>query len=186
MKKLSIAAGAAAIALVATTIFPVAGVFAKTSTYAGNDSVIDLKREVTDVTNPVTNTFSYTITQGEIPTGATVTGFPANAQIQFNNVTPTSGTATATTSLDFANTDYSKVGDYYFILKETDSTDPTNYPVDTASNDYKIIAQVRYVVDDQNIPDNNTFTTTLILLDANGDKVNTGIATWTSSSAYGR
>ena len=62
MKKLSFAAGVSAIALAVSTIFPVAGVFANTATYDGNNYTVTLERNVTNVHNPVTNTFTYTIT----------------------------------------------------------------------------------------------------------------------------
>ena len=184
MKKLSFAAGVAAIALSFATIFPAAGVFA--NTIASGDltgNPITIKRSVSGISNAVTNTFTYTVTQSSVPSGATVTGAPTSATIAFNNVLPTGGTAEQTTTLDFSTANYSKVGDYEFTIAETASSNVANYPVDTADNDYTAIVQVRYYVDPTtNVPDNTRYTASIILNNNSGAKVNE--ATWVSGATY--
>ena len=181
MKKLSFAAGVSAIALAVSTIFPVAGVFANTATYDGSSNIVTLERSVTNITNPVTNTFTYSVTTGADNPG-TVTGYPTSATIEFNNVAPTGTTATQTTTLDFSNADFSKVGDYTFKIAETMSTDSANYPIDTAHNDYLVEVRVRYHVDANNIPDNNIYEASVAILNKDNDKVTK--ATWTSGAAF--
>jgi len=186
MKKLSFTAGVAAIALALTTIFPAAGVFAatvNTNDYTGNP--VTLKRTVTNVTNPVTNTFGYTITNTAKPDGANVSNAPSTASIAFSNAAPTGGSVQATTTVNFSAANYSKVGDYEFTITEDSSTDASNYPIDTASNDYTAIVQVRYYVNPStNVPDNSRYVATIYLKDSSNAKDSDGIATWTSGSTY--
>lgn len=110
-------------------------------------SEITITKNVTGVTNPVTNTFGYTI-EADANNPATVTGFPSTASIAFSGVTPTSGTATQTTKIDFANAKFTKVGDYKFKITETSSEDATNYPTD--SSYYYLYVSVRFDADDTN------------------------------------
>ena len=86
MKKLSFFAGVSAIALAATTLLPAIGAYAQTATYLTSDE-ITLTRTVSGVTNPVTNTFTYTMTADSNNPG-TVTGMPSPIQIVFNNTAP--------------------------------------------------------------------------------------------------
>ncbi|MBP5656081.1 hypothetical protein J6X15_00650 [Candidatus Saccharibacteria bacterium] len=185
MKKLSFTAGVATIALVAASILPVAGAFANQVASADfTNNPLTLSRTVSGVSNNVTNTFGYTITQGTIPSGATVSGAPATASIVFNNTAPTSGDATATTTVDFSSANFSKVGDYTYTIRESSSTDAVNYPIDTASNDYTALVQVRYYVDpNTNVPDNSRFVATTYLTNASDNKVSNNTATWGSSAA---
>ena len=149
MKKLSFFAGVSAIALAATTLLPAIGAYAQTATYLTSDE-ITLTRTVSGVTNPVTNTFTYTMTADSNNPG-TVTGMPSPIQIVFNNTAPNgSNVATATSTLDLGNLDYSAVGDYSWTISETGSTDTTNFPLD--SDTYTITVSVRYVVDANNVP----------------------------------
>jgi hypothetical protein len=62
------------------------------------------------------------------------------------------------------------------------STDPANYPVDTADNDYLVEIRVRYHVDANNIPDNNIYEASVAILNKSNDKVTK--ATWTSGAAF--
>ncbi|MBO4855140.1 hypothetical protein J5500_01890 [Candidatus Saccharibacteria bacterium] len=186
MKKLSFASGVAAIALAAASIFPAAGVFANTvasTDYTGNP--VTLTRTVSGVTNNVTNTFGYTITNTSTPTGGSVTNAPTAASIVFSNTAPsgTPAAATQSTTVDFSAANYSKVGDYEFTIHENSSTDATNYPIDAEHNDYKAVVQVRYYTDGSNVPDNTRYVATIYIKDKNGDKVTSGVATWGSAAA---
>jgi len=181
MKKLSFAAGVSAIALAATTIIPVAGVFATTATYDGTNNIVTLQRTVSGVSNPVTNTFTYTITNTDKPDGATVTGAPTSASIAFNgSESVATGSAVKTTTIDFANADFSKPGDYTWTISETGTGNTANYPIDTADNDYTVIVSVRNVLDGDNVP-TGAYTGSLILKNKAGTKVDT--ATWTSAAS---
>ena len=181
MKKLSFAAGVSAIALAATTIIPVAGVFATTATYDGTNNIVTLQRTVSGVSNPVTNTFTYTITNTDKPDGATVTGAPTSASIAFSNQAVSDGSAVKTTTVDFSTADFSKPGDYTWTISETGTGNAANYPIDTADNDYTVIISVRNVLDNNNVP-TGAYTGTLILKNKSGNKVDT--ATWTSRASF--
>ena len=184
MKKLSFAAGVAAIALSFATIFPAAGVFANTiATGDLTGNPITLRRSVSGISNPVTNTFSYTVTSSSTPTGASVSDYPTSATIGFNNVSPSGGVAERTTTLDFSTADYSAVGDYEFTITESASSNPSNYPVDTADNDYKAIVSVRYYTDPStNVPDNSRYVASIVLENNGDSKVDE--ATWVSGATY--
>ena len=185
MKKLSFTAGVAAIALVAASIFPAAGAFANQVASADfTNNPLTLSRTVSGVSNNVTNTFGYTITQGTIPSGATVSGAPTSASIVFNSAAPSNGEVTRTTTVDFSGANFSKVGDYTYTISESSSTDSTNYPIDTASNSYTALVQVRYYVNPStNVPDNTRFVATTYLTNASSNKVSNNTATWGSSAA---
>ena len=182
MKNHSFATGVTAIALAITSIFPATGVFANTvasTDYTGNP--ITLRRTVSGVSNPVTNTFTYSITESSTPTGGSTTNAPTAATIAFNSATPTDHEVSAGTTVDFSNTNYSKVGDYIYTLTESGSSDASNYPIDTTNNDYKVTVQVRYATNAANVPDNSRYTAHVIIENNAGTKVNQ--ATWGSSAA---
>ena len=83
--------------LIISIIFLILGVFRLNTVNAANipDAIaasdtphsITVTREVEDVTNPVTNTFTYTITQ-DSSNPDTVTGAPTTLQIAFNGENP--------------------------------------------------------------------------------------------------
>ena len=182
MKKLSFTAGVTAIALAVASIIPAAGVFANTvasADYTGNP--VTLRRTVSGVSNPVTNTFTYSITESSKPTGSSTTNAPTSATIGFNNVTPTDNAVSATTTVDFQSTNYSAVGDYVYKISESASSNATSFPIDTANNDYTVIVQVRYFTDGSGIPDNSRYVAHVIIKNKADSKV--GEASWGSSAA---
>ena len=189
MKKHSLFAGAAAAALALASILPVANTWANTAEYDGGLNAITITRNVSGVSNPVTNTFTYTITNTDKPSGATVTNSPTSASVVFNNTTPTNNTATKSTTVSFANANYSMIGDYTYTIAETGSTDTTSYPIDTSNNDYTAVVQVRYYVNPStNVPDTSRYVAYIILENKEGNKIGgadagTLEATWGSEAA---
>ena len=109
---------------------------------------ITVTKNVNNVTNPVTNTFGYTITADSNYNPASVTGYPTTASIAFSNAAPTSGTVTNTATLDFSSAVFTKVGDYRFKIEETSSTDASKYPKDNSY--YYLYVSVRFDADDTN------------------------------------
>ncbi len=109
---------------------------------------VTVTRNITGVTNNVTNTFTYTITQDTTSpyVADAVTGAPSSATIAFSNASPTSGAVTANTTVDFSSAQFKKVGDYRFILTETNSTNATQYPLDSST--YYLYVSVRYDAND--------------------------------------
>ena len=120
---------------------------------AGKTTSLTITREVEEVTNPVTNTFTYTITpDASNPTGAT--GIPTSLTIAFDKETPNaSNIASKTGTLDFSNATFNELGDYKFKVTETGTTDATTYPLDPATTtEYYVYISVRNKVDANNTP----------------------------------
>ncbi len=189
MKKHSLFAGVAAAALALASVLPAANTWANTAEYNGGLNAITITRNVSGVTNPVTNTFTYTITNTDKPSGATVTNAPTTASVAFSNTAPVSNTATKSTTVSFTNANYSMIGDYTFTISETGSTDTTSYPIDTDNNDYTAIVQVRYYVNPStNVPDTSRYVAYVVLENKEGNKVGGADAgsleaTWGSAAA---
>lgn len=119
---------------------------------------IQIKREVKEVTNPVTATFTYKVEEASNP-GTAATNLPANFTITFNNVAPNaSHVATQTTTLDMSAVKFNKLGDYKFKITEISSSDETEYPKDTKV--YYIYVSVRNILDAANEP-TDTYEATL-------------------------
>lgn len=144
-------------------------VFAATS-FDGNDYVT-LTRNITNVSNPISDTLSYKIDpEGDYSTK--VVNAPTSASIVFDNVTPgANNTATSTTNVSFANTTFNAAGDFWFKITETSSSN-TSVPV--ASGEHEVVASVRYAVDPSTgAPDPNNLVVKLIPKDT---------LTWTSAA----
>lgn len=116
---------------------------------SGQDCKMRITREVTNVSNPVTNTFSYTITAASGNPG-TVTGAPASASIAMSAEAISGGKATKTADIDFSGATFSELGDYFFEVRESASGDVANYPKDDSV--YRIIASVRAALDANDVP----------------------------------
>ena len=153
---------------------PIANVSAATITPTPNS--VTISRSVSGVSNPVTNTFTYTISaDASNPSGAT--GEPTTASVVFNNVAPVSGTATKTGSVDFSGATYNTLGDYKYTLTETGSTNTTNYPL--SNSEYTIYVSVRNVLA-SGVP-TGAFEATLVMQDSTGAKPTQ--ATFTNSAS---
>ncbi|MBR5419148.1 hypothetical protein IK110_02775 [Candidatus Saccharibacteria bacterium] len=116
---------------------------------SGQAGKLQITRNIDGVSNNVTNTFNYTIAEAADNPG-TSTGFPTTATITFNNVAPASGVATANTVLDFTNTTFPEVGDYYYTITESSTSNADNYP--KTNNVYRAIVSVRYKTNANNVP----------------------------------
>ena len=119
--------------------------FSNATLKTGDDGQITITRNVNDVTNPVTNTFTYTIAQHKhADTEPTAVSFPTSATVVFDgDEAIVSGTATSTGIIDFSTAQFNELGDYHFVITETASTDATTYPLD--SKKYDLIVSVRNV-----------------------------------------
>lgn len=160
--------------LVVAMLMGQASVFAVTPvTVQSTDEphAIEVTRKISDVTNPVTNTFTYSVT-ADSSNPATVTGAPTSFTIDFNAVQPDGENVAAQTgAIDFTGATFSKVGDYKFLVKETASTDSTTYPVD--DSEYYVYVQVRNEVDENGVPTGNLVATVLTQGTEVGDATNT-------------
>ena len=119
-------------------------VFVATITVKAANEGFKVTRTVTGATNPVTNTFTYTVTN-ESGNPATIT-IPGTTTIAFNAATPSSNTATQSANPLIAEgawtgaenwpgtstkLSYTIPGTYKFKVAETGSTNATLYQKDT-------------------------------------------------------
>ena len=130
-----------------------------TTTFANDVKTIPFTRTVTGVSNPVTNTFTYTVTADPNNPAGGATNAPTSASVVFSGATPTGNTVSRAGALDFTNTTFTKAGDYYFTVTETGSTNPTSFPLDSST--YTAIAAVRYAVNG-GVIDPDTLIVTLV------------------------
>lgn len=175
-------AGVAAVASVAA--FGAGSASALTISNWNGDSTVKINREITGVSNPVTNTFGYTITQASTdPSGMTATNLPANPSVVFNNTGVTSNKATSYITYDLSNVNFSDIGDYYFTVVESSSTSEANYPRSTDKT-YQFIVSVRNNMSNR-VPD-GTYNATIVYRRSNAggtwDKLTRDTFTWTSQA----
>lgn len=164
-KTLSIIAAAAAI--VATTLIPFASASAWTASIMGTSSY-SFKRNINNVTDNVTNTFTYTITAKD-SNPATVSGVPTTATIEFNDVAPVNGKATAGGIIDFSSAEFNVLGDYGFVIKETSTSNAADYPL--SGDTFTAWVTVRNVTGSGGVPTGEHTATLTGVTDASGDKV---------------
>ena len=126
----------------------------------------NVTRTITGVANPVTNTFTYTVTaDSSNPSTVTLPSTLTPKTIAFTNTAPSSGTATQTASPLIADTvwtglNYSKPGTYKFVVSESASSNATLYPRDTKTYTVTIFVENNLNSSD-NTPD-GTFSATYI------------------------
>lgn len=127
-----------------------------------------ITRTIEGVSNPVSNTFTYTITAaGTNPSGAT--GMPTSATVTFNNKAPVSNVATETGTIDLSNVTFTTNGDYEWTVTESATGDSTNYPLDS-TDVYKIKVSVRNSAS-TNLTSNQGKTVTIFGYDKDGNKI---------------
>ncbi len=152
--------------------------YAATTTFDQNIDSIPFTRNVTGVSNPVTNTFTYTITADSDNPDVATNGPAGSTTVVFDATAPVSNTATESGVIDFSGVTFNRTGDYYFTITETSSTNSSLYPVDSAT--YTAQVSVRYAVVG-GVTDPNTFVVTLAqnMQKTGGDKE---AAVWSSAS----
>ena len=183
MKRRSFVSGAVSFALVAATAIPIINsntAYAIDCTAAAGSKAFGVVREVSGVSNPVTNTFGYTIT-ADTDNPATVSDFPTTLSAVFNGVAPVSGKATVTACASISDAAFTKLGDYRFEIRENSSTDTTNYPIST--NVYTVIFSVRNVLNN-NVPTDDLEVTLAGYVDGAGTKVTDPIYSNAASRTY--
>lgn len=113
---------------------------------------ITIHRYVHGVTNPVSNTFTYSITE-DVNNPAPVNNLPDSATIEFDNVEPSGGLASKSGSIDLSGVEFNTLGDYRFRVKETGSSNSVAYPKST--KEYVISVSVRNELDENGRPTGN-------------------------------
>ncbi len=176
-------AGVAAVAGVG--IFAAGDASALTISNWNGSSQVKINREVTGVSNPVTNTFGYTVTQDSTePSGMTASNLPTNPSVVFNNTGVTSNKATSYITYDLSNVNFSDIGDYYFNVVESSSTNAANYPLSTDKT-YQFIVSVRNNMTG-GVP-NDTYNATIVYRRSTAtagswEKLTADTFTWTSQA----
>lgn len=140
---------------------------AGTITWEGSNK-ITIQRTIDNLFNPDEVTFTYTITPAvsnpegarNAPTSATIAF--TGAETIVNKQVKKSGT------LSFANVEFSRPGDYVYIIAET-GTDNTAFATDS-TNMYTAIISVRNETNASGIPTGN-FSASMILKDKDNTKV---------------
>jgi len=125
---------------------------------ADSPQSMTIHRYVHGVTNPVTNTFTYSITE-DPNNPAKVSNLPESATIEFDAVQPSNGLATKSTVLDLSGVGFSALGDYKFHIKEISSSNSNTYP--KSNKEYIAMVSVRNEVDENGKPTGN-FIPTLV------------------------
>lgn len=135
-----------------TTVYPTSPT--STSDAGGNISgqpgKFRITRKVTGVSSPVTNTFTYTVTADSGNPGTISGTLDSPFTITMSNNPVSDGVSTKTADIDFSSLSFSALGDYSFTVKETASSDATNYPRD--AKEYKIYVSVRNQLDSNGVP----------------------------------
>ncbi len=112
---------------VAVALIPFANASAWSTSPTGTTSYT-FSREVNNVDDNVTNTFTYTIT-ADSSNPASVTGVPTTTTIVFNDAEPTNNKVSKQGILDLSGAVFTELGDYGFKITETGTTDPSKYPL---------------------------------------------------------
>ena len=121
---------------------------------------ITIQRSVNGVTNPVTNSFTYSISAYSA-NPAPVNNLPESMTIDFVDVAPTDNVATKSGTLDFSNVEFTEIGDYKFLISETNSSNQKVYPVDS-NHQYYLCVSVRNELDNNGQPTGNLIPTLML------------------------
>ena len=103
---------------------------------------ISITREISGVTNPVSNSFEYEIF--ESPDNPDyVSGLDTHFWLDMSFVEPSSdNVAMAQSEIDFSSVTFNTLGDYSFVIREIDSSNPVVYPVDEG-HEFLVLVSVR-------------------------------------------
>lgn len=117
----------------------IASIFVYTTNVYAREN-IQIQAEISNVTNNVTNTFTYNIESFDTnPTGAT--NEPKTINLKLDNVSPdTNNKVNGIINIDFSNTNYTKTGDYYYKITEAASSNESTFPI--SKQEYTIIVRV--------------------------------------------
>ena len=145
-------AALASLALVAMPVITSGSVGAVTITSDPENSSetwpteLTITREVEGVTNPVVNTYTYRVSAADT-NPAPVTNLPADFTISFDgSETIVGNKVSKSVQLDMSGINFTKVGDYDFIIKEISSSKVGIYPIDVT--EWYAYVSVRYVTED--------------------------------------
>ncbi len=116
---------------------------------ADSSQSLTLYRYMHGVTNPVSNTFTYSIT-GDSSNPAGVSNLPESATVVFDAVQPSNGFALKTAVLDLSNVWFDALGDYKFHIRETESSNSSIYP--KSNKEYIFMVSVRNELDENGRP----------------------------------
>lgn len=139
-----------------------------------------IHRYVHGVTNPVTNTFMYSIEE-DPKNPAPVNNLPESATIEFDGEQPSNDSVAKSTTLDLSGVGFSALGDYRFHIKETSSSNSNTYP--KSNKEYIIMVSVRNELDENGKPTGN-FIPTLVAQARDADSGDKTEAIFESSAKF--
>ena len=136
---------AAILAIVLPGYVNAATVDTQSTTIGANDSspkVIIVNREVTGVKNYVDTYFRYSLVPDANNPAVVDVGANSSGTLYVTGEPDNTNKVTGSMAITFSFFEFSELGDYKFILTETDSADADNYPVDS-EHEYYIYVSVR-------------------------------------------
>ncbi len=107
--------------------------------------------------NEVDNMFQYSLTQ-DSSNPAVINGLSNNFWIAVSGAPDTNGDVSSTGGVHLTDAVFSALGDYKFIVREIDSEDPINYPID-GEKEYYFYVSVRNKLDSDGRPTNEYIAT---------------------------
>lgn len=116
---------------------------AETGITNGTNNVV-VRREVADSVNPVSATFTYSMTADE--SNPAEIGGLANFSLQLSGVASNGGVSVGEKVVNLSDLSFTKVGDYRIIIREVGSSNEQNFPVDN-ENYYVVFVEVRNEMD---------------------------------------
>lgn len=143
-------------------------VSAAAETHIAGNKMLEIVREVSGVSNPVSGIFNYTLTADE--NNPAEIGNIFGHTLELSNVMPDeNGVARFENKISFSRLTFTQVGDYIIHIKETYSSDAANYPIDEVS-EYQILVSVRNQVSDTAPTGELVATLVEQVIDKDGDK----------------
>ena len=111
---------------------------------------MDITRVVHGAKNHVNNTFYYSLMQ-DTSNPAVVADIPSEFEIEVDGNPDENGDVVAYSAPNLMDQEFTALGDYKFIVRETGSQDATNYPVDS-EKEYYFYVSVRNRLDNNGQP----------------------------------
>ena len=116
-----------------------------------------IERTVHGAVNEVDNMFQYSLIQ-DSSNPAIINGLSNNFWIAVSGTPDTNGDVTSTGGVHLTDAVFPALGDYKFVVREIDSEDPVNYPIDS-EKEYYFYVSVRNKLDGDGRPTNEYIAT---------------------------
>jgi len=91
------------------------------------------------LSNPISNVFNYSLTQ-DPGNPAVVSGMPSAFDVAVAGSPDANGDVQVVGGVDLSNLNFTALGDYKFVVKETGTADSANFPVDSEKEYYYYVS----------------------------------------------